>query len=78
MTDRKRVSIQSPLIVNIYCRNSPPPALLIPNFKSDNGSIVLSIAQVQSIAMNLLVILCAFPILDLEACFVAMSTKFCC
>ena len=47
MTDRPRLSIQSPLIVKIYCRKqySPPPALLIPNFKSDNGSIVLSMPQ---------------------------------
>ena len=49
MTDWPRVSIMSRalLIVNIYCRKqySPLPALSIPNFKSDNGSIVLSMPQ---------------------------------
>ena len=50
------------LIVNIYCRNSPPPALLIPNFKSDNGSIVLSMPQTSAEhCKNLLIILCPLP-----------------
>ena len=51
------------LIVNIYCRNSPPPALLIPNFKSDNGSIIVpSMPQTGAEhCKNLLIILCPLP-----------------
>ena len=52
------------LIVNIYCRKqySPPPELLIPNFKSDNGSIVLSMPQTSAEhCKNLLIILRPLP-----------------